>query len=194
MKSYIETVKQVERLSETELDAVEKLRPLFKTVTIAKNDYLFQLGEVMNISFMVEKGLLRLYIEDENFNEKILQFLKEKDFFDDCKSYYGNEPISYTLQAIEDTEITYFLMADFERMAINYPVLNSIGININYEIMMEHKNHLALLMDKNPENRYRQILDKNPCLVQRLSVTHLSQYLGMSRECLSRIRAKKPVH
>ncbi|MBK7945212.1 MAG: hypothetical protein IPJ85_07880 [Flavobacteriales bacterium] len=36
----------------------------------------------------------------------------------------------------------------------------------------------------------RYILDTDPELVRRVSVTHLAQYLGLTRETLSRVRAR----
>lgn len=193
MNSYIETFKQVECLTETELIAVEALRQYFKTWQISKNEYLFKLGDLMDISFMVEKGLIRLFKEDYNGNEKTLQFLKEKDFYDDCNSYFESCAIDYHLQAIEDTEISYLLMSDVEKMAEVFPVLNSIGRNTNYSKALDFQKHLEVLMMKGPDERYRYIQENKPYLINRVSVTHLAQYLGMSRECLSRIRAKKLV-
>jgi CRP-like cAMP-binding protein len=193
MNTYIETLKQEEQLSDIELFAVEQFRPFLQTWKISKNEYLFKQGDFLDISFMVEKGLIRLFSEDENGKEKTLQFLKEKDFFDDCNSYFENTPINYNLQALEDTVISYFPMSKLEEMAVDYPALNSIGRNINYQSMQDHRKHLELLMEKSPDERYRQLQINKPYLIQRVSVTHLAQYLDMSRECLSRIRSKKLV-
>ena len=49
---------------------------------------------------------------------------------------------------------------------------------------------MNMLMKPGPEERYKFLLQTEPELVNRVSVTHLAQYLGISRETLSRMRAK----
>ena len=45
-------------------------------------------------------------------------------------------------------------------------------------------------MKFSPEERYKYLLTNKPELVQRISVTHLAQFLDISRETLSRMRAR----
>ena len=41
-----------------------------------------------------------------------------------------------------------------------------------------------------PEQRYSFLLENKPHYLQRIPLTHLASYLGMSRETLTRIRKK----
>jgi hypothetical protein len=40
------------------------------------------------------------------------------------------------------------------------------------------------------EERYLKFINENPDLIQRVSLTHLSSFLGIERQSLSRIRSK----
>jgi len=98
--------------------------------------------------------------------------------------------VDYSVQALEDCEVSYFKLMDVAHLYTEYPEFEKIG-----RIMMEnnvsiHKDHLSLLMQYNPEERYKYILNNEPYLIQRLTVTHLAQYLDITRETLSRMRAK----
>jgi CRP-like cAMP-binding protein len=48
-----------------------------------------------------------------------------------------------------------------------------------------------LLKIYSPAERYQYIEQKIPHILQRVSLSHLASFLGVSRETLSRIRAKK---
>jgi CRP-like cAMP-binding protein len=58
-------------------------------------------------------------------------------------------------------------------------------------ILLATEEHHNMMMMKQPSDRYQYVLEKKPELIQKVSLTHLSSYLGMSRETLSRIRSNK---
>ena len=59
------------------------------------------------------------------------------------------------------------------------------------------ENVLTILSDRvesflfnTAEERYLKFINENPELIQRISLTHLSSFLGIERQSLSRIRSK----
>lgn len=56
--------------------------------------------------------------------------------------------------------------------------------------LKNHQEHITILMKYNPEERYKYLIANKPDLFKRISVTHIAQFLDMSRETLSRMRAK----
>ena len=108
----------------------------------------------------------------------------------DCGSYVNNQPIDYHIQAIEDTEIIYFYLDDLKAIAEKSSVIERIGIKIAADFLNNHREHVTILMKFSPEERYKYLLTNKPELVQRISVTHLAQFLDISRETLSRMRAR----
>jgi len=157
---------------------------------LKKGDYIFTAGDMPPISVYVKSGILRHYVTDNNGNEKIIQFFMEEAFFDDCGSYVNNQPIDYHIQAIEDSEIIYFYLDDLKAIAEKSPVIERVGVKIAAAFLDNHREHVTILMKFSPEERYKYLLTNKPELVQRLSVTHLAQFLDISRETLSRMRAR----
>ncbi|MEL6257280.1 MAG: Crp/Fnr family transcriptional regulator, partial [Bacteroidota bacterium] len=50
--------------------------------------------------------------------------------------------------------------------------------------------HARNLADREGIDRYVHLMKNNPEYIQRIPITHLASYLGMSRENLSRLRKK----
>ena len=60
---------------------------------------------------------------------------------------------------------------------------------ITNDLVSMHQ-RLSDLQFRNAEERYNLILQNNPSLLQRASLGHISSYLGITQETLSRIRSK----
>jgi predicted house-cleaning noncanonical NTP pyrophosphatase (MazG superfamily) len=56
----------------------------------------------------------------------------------------------------------------------------------DYYMLLEE--HLRSLKHKSSKDRYLQFIEEEADLVQRVSLTHIASYLGMTKENLSRIR------
>ncbi len=190
MNHLINTIKKLEPLTDTELKELESMQVLARFKFLKKGDYIFTAGDMPPISVYVKSGILRHYVTDNNGNEKIIQFFMEEAFFDDCGSYVNNQPIDYHIQAIEDSEIIYFYLDDLKAIADKSPVIERVGVKIAAAFLDNHREHVTILMKFSPEERYKYLLTNKPELVQRLSVTHLAQFLDISRETLSRMRAR----
>lgn len=190
MENIIATLEKIEKLSKDELNAISQLQPHTHRTTLKRGNYLYQSGDTPDFVVFVEFGLLRHIVTDSSDNEKIIQFYKEDDFIHDCHCYYEQKPVDYSVQALEDCELSCFKLPDVEHLTTDFPVFEKIGRKMLEGHLTNHKEHITLLMKFNPEERYKYILENNPELIQRVTVTHLAQYLGLSRETLSRMRAK----
>ncbi len=188
--NIIKTLDNYEQLNGDEMTALQQLNPFMKHTILKKGHYLFQEGDIPDMVYYIEFGLMRRFLNDTSDNEKIIQFYKEEDFIHDCNCYYEQRPIDYFVQALEDCDLVYFKLSDVEHLTTDYPVFEKIGAKMLRGHIANYTEHLALLMKYSPEERYQNILEHAPELIQRLTVTHLSQYLSMSRETLSRMRAR----
>lgn len=188
--NIIKTLNNYDQLNSDEMTALQQLNPFMKHATLKKGHYLFQEGDIPDLVYYMEFGLMRKFLNDTNGNEKIIQFYKEEDFIHDCNCYYEQRAIDYFIQALEDCDLTYFKLSDVEHLQNDFPVFEKIGRKMLEGYIINHTEHLSLLMKYSPEERYQKILDHSPELIQRLTVTHLAQYLSISRETLSRMRAK----
>ncbi|MCW5906951.1 MAG: Crp/Fnr family transcriptional regulator [Chitinophagales bacterium] len=190
INNIIKTLDSYEQLSGDETTALQQLKPFMKHTTLKKGQYLFQEGDIPDMIYYIEFGLMRRFLNDTNDNEKIIQFYKEEDFVHDCNCYYEQRPIDYFVQALEDCDLVYFKLQDVEHLQNDFPVFEKIGTKMLQGHIANHTEHLTMLMRYNPEERYLYVLENSPELIQRLSITHLAQYLSISRETLSRMRAK----
>lgn len=190
MEKFITTLNSYSLLSNEEIAALQNVLSKSKMLTLKKGQYLWQYGDTPQIEVFVNEGLLRQFTVEKNGNEKIIQLYKEQDLIHDC----SGKPIEYAIQAIEDCNLLCTRNEDSEMLFTQFPVFEKSGRKMTEALMLKHKAHVNLLLISNPEARYKLLQKTNPELIKRLSVTHLAQYLSLSRETISRIRGKVVEH
>jgi|JI9StandDraft_2_1071091.scaffolds.fasta_scaffold112359_2 CRP-like cAMP-binding protein len=190
MEKFITTLNSYGLLSNEEITALQNLLSKSKKLTLKKGQFLWQYDDMPQVEVFVNEGLLRQFTVEKNGNEKIIQLYQDQDFIHDC----SGKPIEYAIQAIEDCNLLCTRNEDSEMLFTQFSVFEKSGRKMTEALMLKHKAHINLLLISNPEARYKQLQKTNPELIKRLSVTHLAQYLSLSRETISRIRGKVVEH
>jgi CRP/FNR family transcriptional regulator, anaerobic regulatory protein len=152
-----------------------------------KGDFLIETGKVENFIFFLNKGTTRNYFL-KGAKEFTVDFHFKGDFVTAYLSFITREPSPITIEFLEDAEtvaIPYQHLKD-------YYTKSSFGANIG-RLMAETQYVRRLrkemeLLSLTAEERYENLMRKNPKLVGNISVKHLSSYLGIHPESLSRIR------
>src|SRR6476661_9114842 len=80
-------------------------RSFFIPKKLRKKQYLLQEGDVCKYVAFVEKGVLKSYTIDEKGSQHIIQFALEGWLISDLYSFLTGEPATYTIDAIEDSEL-----------------------------------------------------------------------------------------
>lgn len=181
------SMSNLEYLSEP---GIEKLMSCVQERALSKGEYLLEEGKVCKKIYFVEKGFLRSFRIKEG-NEINTGFTFENNFTTNLKSLRSGIPSEITIQA---AEAGVFWELDKNELLELYRVsqeIESFGRKIveMLSIRQEEYSHLFTLYDA--KERYEYLLKNHPEIIQRVSLSQISSYLGVTRETLSRIR-KQP--
>src|SRR6476661_2714925 len=86
-------------------DEQEFIKNYLTVKKLRKRQYLLQEGDVCKSVAFVEKGVLRLYRVNDDGSEHIVLFALDGSFMTDLYSFLTNEPSTYNIDAIEDSEL-----------------------------------------------------------------------------------------
>jgi len=185
-KELLDYVSGFQVLSPEEIDLImdNTLVKSFK-----KGAYLLEEGQVADKCYFVLKGCVReFYLIDGE--EKSTAFYTEGQAVNSFSSYTNQQPSRHYLICAEDCVLTVGNQQIEKEMCQRIPRLESI---IRQEVERntgKAQDDFARFMVSSPEQRYLQMLEDRPELLQRIPQHQLASYIGVTAESLSRIRKR----
>ncbi len=157
---------------------------------LKKGEVLLKEGEICREFYLVEEGYLRMYYNKDGVPIN-LNFAFEGDFISNSRSINGRNPSELIIEAGEDARVWVFnidvVITEFDA----HPQIVLFIRRLSVHILLAAEEHSNLFKLYTPTERYRYIEKNNPKLLQRISLSQLASYIGVTRETLSRIRGKR---
>jgi CRP-like cAMP-binding protein len=172
-------------LTEDEKNALLSL-DLFHSVK--KGTGLLKEGQKTKDSYFVLKGCIRTYYVLDG-EEKTTAFYTEMDAFTP-HCVINNAPSKYFISCVEDSILTVS-NSDME-VEINskFPKFEIMCRKLSEELLAKQRIDFDEFKTSSPEQRYLNLLQKRPDLLQRVPQHQLASFLGIKPQSLSRLRAR----
>jgi CRP-like cAMP-binding protein len=179
----------IEKYSNLTNSEWEEINSLFEVKVFNKNEFILEEGNVCRYFYLLESGLIRFFYS-YNGNDFTKTFTIAPYCFTSKISFRKQEPSKEGIQAIEKTkvwQISYHQYKNLEK--IN--AWNQFMRNILNEIQEFSEDFYLQAKTMTAEARYNKLLEDYPSdLIQKIPLKHLSSFLGIAPQSLSRIRKK----
>lgn len=154
-----------------------------------KGDILLREGQISRDSYFVIEGCIRKYyiIDGE---ERTTEFYVEDESVASLQSYQNKTPANHYFECVEDCRLAvlnYEKEQELFKRVPKYEALCRLSMENDFG---EQQEALAKFITSSPEERYKNLLETRPDLLQRVPQYHLASYLGVKPESLSRIRKR----
>ena len=172
-------------LTEDEKNAIDSL-DLFRLVK--KGTTLVKEGQKSQESYFVLKGCVRVFYVKAG-EEKTTAFYTEMDALTPhCAR--NKTPSDYFISCVEDS-ILLVSNSDMEaEVNGKFPKFEIMCRMLSEELLAKQRIDFDEFKTSSPEERYLNLLERRPDLVQRVPQHQLASYLGIKPQSLSRLRAR----
>lgn len=187
-KQLSDYIKDIITVTDDELD---KILSYFKPLEAEKNELLVIYGQTSQRTFFVGNGCLRIFFIAEDGQEATRYLAFENKFATALCSFISKEPSSEFIQALEPTSLLYISHKDFYHLLEIIPSWEKFYRHYLEKAYVNNTNRLMSFLTLDATERYKQLLDINPKIVQRLPNKIVATYLNMSQETLSRLKSKR---
>lgn len=153
-----------------------------------KNEILSIPNTIPNEIFFIEKGIVRVLITDKDGVEHTIHFALENQFIADYSNFMLKQPAMYTLQALEDTEVTIMPRSSVEWGYKNLTQGDKMGRLIAEFYFIYQDNRIKNLYARTAKERYDTITEVFPNIHLRAPQHMIASYLGITPIHLSRLK------
>ena len=188
--SYNFIFQNVARFISLDDEEKELFKSLLKKGSAKRKQFVMQPGEITKYEYYVIKGCLKVYSLDRNGVEHVSMFAIEDYWTGDMASFMLQQPSTYFIKALEDSEFLMISKENFERLFQEIPKFERFYRNLYQRSLVSYIQRTNQGISLTAEERYELFLEKYPHIANRITQKDLAAYLGITPEFLSMIRSK----
>ena len=180
-----ELARKYSTMTHEELDLLESILVPMK---FAKNEMILKEGDICENIYYVDKGLVRQFYF-KNGKEVTEHLGVDRSIIMCIESLFREVPTHLQIEALEPTTVYAMPKKKLEEVA-----LHNVNIQILYRKILEEslilsQVHADLVRFETAQDRYKKLCKLNPQVVLRAPLVFVANYLQMTPETLSRVRA-----
>ncbi len=183
-------IKHLESFGKLSKDDKKLIVNSIHSIDIKKGETFIKTGEIAHKIGFIISGVFRYFFYDMNGNEITSLFLKENQFVTNIVSFNELTPSSGTISSETSCTVVMIDRDSWDILSNKIPNWNIIFSNISNKALLEKTNFQRKIINQNALDSYLYFLETHPSIIQRVPLTHIASFLGVTKFSLSRIRNK----
>lgn len=181
MNAFINYVLQFGQLNQQQIEMISRKA---KALELPKEAYFSEAGKVLKQVGFITEGIVRVCYYNNKGEEITKIFIEENHLLLDTR----NLPSSEYIQAVTDCKFIVFSMRDWEEISNTIVGWEHIIQKIITKALVQKLERVSPLVSQDATTRYLEFMEKYPNLANRIPLSYIASYLGITQSSLSRIR------
>lgn len=183
-KNFIEFISQITTFTDEEMQLA---RSLFTERSLKRGEFWVREGEFKADLVFINKGMLRAYFMKAEI-EKTFDLVIENQVITSANCYSLGIPSSYYIQAVEDSYLSTISKENLEILFAQTSKWERVGRIVAEAYTVEQEDRIRSFVADTAQERYANLAQNQPGLIQRTPQIYLANYLGITPQSLSRLR------
>jgi CRP-like cAMP-binding protein len=185
MEDFIEYILQFGSLNQHQIELVKSKATY---TTLRKDQYFSEAGKIPRQVGFVLEGIFRFCYYNNKGEEITNYFIDENHFVTDYQNFESGVASSEYVQAITDCSIIVFQKKDWDELLNTIIGWDKIVTKIVHKCLVQKIETRSPLVSEDATTRYLSFIEKFPSLANRIPLSYIASYLGITQQSLSRIR------
>ena len=179
-----------ETYSPISIECQEEFIANSKISTFKKGQIVVREGQFSKKGYLIVQGCSRAYYlkDGKDISD---WFTFENQIMASVVSFFSKEPSPHYVEFIEDSTVIEFSKDTVDILTDKYHDFERFISKVVTETMLGLCERLYTIQFNKAEERYKHLLTIYPDITNRIPLTHIASYLGITLETLSRIRNPK---
>jgi CRP-like cAMP-binding protein len=185
MKEFIEYVFQFGNLNQQQIDLISEKATVLE---LRKEEYFSEAGKIAQQVGFVLEGVIRVCYYNNKGEEITKYFIDENNLVVDIESFDNDICSSAYVQAITDCKVLVFSKKDWKELLATIVGWDEIVYKIISKTLRQKVERRSPLVSEDGTTRYLMFLKIFPNIINRIPLSYVASYLGITQSSLSRIR------
>ena len=185
MEEFINYILQFGNLNRQQVDLILSKSRMME---LRKDEYFSEAGKIPRYVGFLLKGVTR-FCYYNNKNEEITHsFVEEHSFVSDQQKFDAQIVASEYIQALTHCELLVFSKKDWDEignMIVGWKEMEHLMVK---HCLLKTIERRSPLVSEDATTRYLSFIEQFPGLVNRVPLSYVASYLGITQQSLSRIR------
>jgi CRP-like cAMP-binding protein len=185
MKAFMDYILQFGNLNQQQIDLIMSKA---QEIDFQKDEYFSEAGKIpRQVGFILE-GVFRYCYYNNKGQEITHHFVDENNFLSDQQKFEAQVAASDYIQAVTDCKLLVFSKKDWDEIGNIIVGWDKIVSLILKKCLLQTIERRSPLVSEDATTRYLSFIENFPSLVNRIPLSHIASYLGITQQSLSRIR------
>lgn len=180
-------IEQITSLTDEEFDYIKTFFILKK---LKKHQYLVQEGDPVYFEYLVISGIFRVFYSNNEGKESTVQLAAENWWMCDYYAFFYQQKGKLHVTCMEEGEVLCLNLDARETLSARFPKMEHffrVKANKGYAGLQRR---IISLLACTPLERYEEFCALHPYLLDKIPKKYIAEYLGVSRETLSRLNSR----
>jgi CRP-like cAMP-binding protein len=178
--------KAFDKYFEAPVEAWKVLADLCEEFSFKKNEKIKEANRIAKFGYFLLKGSCGLFVWKEN-NFVCTDLFLENHFFADDLSLLIGKPSPVEIVSLENSTLLCISKSNIEALK-KTPLGSMLFLAGEENSNIEKQRQQIEMMTKSAEERYLNLIENRPEILERIHQKHIASYLGITTQSLSRIR------
>lgn len=184
MDNFIEYALQFGNLNKQQIELVKESANI---VILNKEEYFSEAGKIpKQVGFILE-GVVRGCYYNNKGEEITRCFVNENSLVVDYPNFEANVTATEYLQAVTTCKLLVFSKEIWDELSHTIVGWDNIKNKMVHKCMFQ-KSRKSPVISEDATTRYLEFMKNYPTLINRVPLSYIASYLGVTQQSLSRIR------
>ncbi len=181
MKEFIAFILQFGSLNQQQIELVSGKG---EELVLRKEEYFLEAGKTLRQVAFIVQGIIRICYYNNKGEEITKIFIEENHLLHAVQE----GPSTEYLQAATDCKLIAFSMQNWQEISNTIVGWENIIQKIKNKALLQKLERVSPLVSQDATTRYQEFMEKYPTLANRIPLSYIASYLGITQSSLSRIR------
>lgn len=163
---------------------------VWKHWSVPKDHLLLREHTVSDYIYFIKKGVARIYYR-KNDKEITEWIAMDEQFFLSISSFFERRPSHLVIQTLEASEVYGIHHNDLMALAEQHHEVERLLRKMVTSSLILSQIRMDSIQFETAQQRYERLLKTSPHIIQRVPLSYIASFLGVTLETLSRIRSGK---